>query len=620
MDKNQAIGFVLIAALLMVWFYFFAPKVPEQTQQGGVDTTSIITAPPQQIQQNNSLGEKTDIQAIQDKDEIDSADIINDAFGIFTPLMMGQKKSITLENDVINVSFSNKGGVVQKVELKNYDDYQYNKPLVILDEGSSALRYLINTVHGSIDLTELYYTDSKRNIGDTTELAFRADLGNNKTIQHTYRLHPKSYSVTHHFLISGLENEISGGKVSMLWDNNLKRTETDVEYNRRYTTINYYTSTGSLEDLSPTSNEKEEATIEEPIEWFAFKQNFFTTGYVFNRQVTSGYFSIESEESDTLTSKYCKVMIDLPLNSFAADAGINKYYFGPNRLNMLKKVAPGFKENLYLGWPVVKWINEYVIITIFTFLEKYIGSYGIIIVILVFIIKLILSPLTYKSHIQMAKTKALKPELDELKAKYGDDMQKMQSEQMKLYQQVGVNPLSGCIPMLLQMPILFAMFQFIPHAIELRHQSFLWATDLSTYDSIISWNFDIPLISSFYGNHVSLFTLLMTISTILYTWINSQSTAQMQGPMKSMQYFMPIIFMFVLNKFPAGLTFYYFVSNLVSFGQIALIRRFVDDTKIRAILEENKKKNVNKKKSKFQARLEDAMKASEEAKKKKVRR
>ncbi|MCK5702597.1 MAG: membrane protein insertase YidC, partial [Cyclobacteriaceae bacterium] len=184
---------------------------------------------------------------------------------------------------------------------------------------------------------------------------------------------------------------------------------------------------------------------------------------------------------------------------------------------------------------------------------------------------------------------------------------KMQSEQMKLYSQVGVNPLSGCIPMILQMPILFAMFQFIPHAIELRHRAFLWATDLSTYDSIISWSTDIPLISGFYGNHVSLFTLLMTVSTILYTWINSQSTAQMQGPMKSMQYFMPVIFMFVLNKFPAGLTFYYFVSNLVSFGQIAIIRRFVDDTKIRAILDENKLKNKDKKKSKFQARLEGAI-------------
>jgi YidC/Oxa1 family membrane protein insertase len=213
----------------------------------------------------------------------------------------------------------------------------------------------------------------------------------------------------------------------------------------------------------------------------------------------------------------------------------------------------------------------------------------------------------------MAKTKALKPELDELKEKYGDDMQKMQAEQMKLYQQVGVNPLSGCIPMLLQMPILFAMFQFIPHAIELRHESFLWAPDLSTYDAIIRFGFEIP----FYGSHVSLFTILMTVSTILYTWINSQATAQMQGPMKSMQYFMPVIFMFVLNNFPAGLTFYYFVSNLVSFGQIAIIRKFVDDDKIRAILEENKLKNKDKKKSKFQSRLENAMKATEAAKKNK---
>ena len=309
-------------------------------------------------------------------------------------------------------------------------------------------------------------------------------------------------------------------------------------------------------------------------------------------------------------------MTDLPLSNFMADAGANRYYYGPNKLNILNKVAPGFKKNLYLGWPVVRWINQYVIITAFTFLEKYIGSYGLIIIILVLIIKTILLPLTYKSHMSMAKTKALKPELDELKEKYGDDMQKMQSEQMKLYQQVGVNPLSGCIPMLLQMPILFAMFQFIPFAVELRHKSFLWAKDLSTYDSVLNLPFEIP----FYGDHVSLFTILMTVSTILYTWANSQSTAQLQGPMKTMQYFMPVIFMFVLNSFPAGLTFYYFVSNIVSFGQIAIIRKFVDEDKIRAILDENKKKNKNKKKSKFQSRLEDAMKASENSKKTKAKK
>jgi YidC/Oxa1 family membrane protein insertase len=614
MDKNQALGLVLMAALLMGYFYFFAPKPGEQPQGGGVDTLSTIT-------ESQASQIKPDQATIEEETNIlDSTEIAEAKYGAFTNSMVGDAEDIIIENELISLKYSTKGGLVKEASLKKYDDYQYKKPLVILDEVSSDLKYMVSTQYGNIDLADLYFQAKTEQIGDTTELVFVADLGNNKSIKHVYRLAPDSYSITHKFLIAGLDSDIPGDRVSLLWDNHLKRLETDIEYNRRYTTINYWTSLGSQEELSPSSSDKQDVTFTESVNWFAFKQRFFTTGYVFNRPVASGHFSTEFNEPDTVTSKHCKVMIDLPLANFTEEAGANIYYYGPNKINLLNKVAPGFKENLYLGWPVVKWINRYVIITIFSFLEKYIGSYGIIIIILVFIIKLMLSPLTYKSHISMAKTKALKPELDELKEKYGSDMQKMQAEQMKLYQQVGVNPLSGCIPMVLQMPILFAMFQFIPHAVELRHKSFLWATDLSTYDSILSWNLDIPLISSFYGNHVSLFTILMTVSTILYTWINSQSTAQMQGPMKSMQYFMPIIFMFVLNKFPAGLTFYYFISNLVSFGQIAVIRKFVDDTKIRAILDENKVKNKDKKKSKFQARLEGAMKASENSKKVKAKK
>ena len=211
----------------------------------------------------------------------------------------------------------------------------------------------------------------------------------------------------------------------------------------------------------------------------------------------------------------------------------------------------------------------------------------------------------------MAKTKVLKPQIDALKQQCGDDMQKMQSEQMKLYRQVGINPLSGCIPVLLQMPILFSMFYFFPNSIELRQQHLLWADDLSTYDSILNLPFFIPG----YGNHVSMFTILMTASTILYTWSTSQLTT-VTGPMKTMQYIMPVIFMFVLNSFPAALSYYYFVSNIITFGQQALIRRFVDESKIERILEENKKKNATKKKSRFQERLEEAMKTTEEAKKK----
>ncbi|NJN25427.1 MAG: membrane protein insertase YidC [Cyclobacteriaceae bacterium] len=617
MDKNQAIGFVLMAALLMVWFYFFAPEPPPPSQEIANDSANI--ANPQSVTPDNGS-----IATFQDGENqspaLDSADLNNARYGVFTPAMVGKDQELSLENNVMQLYFSSKGGLVNKVELSEYEDYRYEKPLVLLDEQSSRIKYMISTGYGNIDLAQLYYTAEKKSLGDTLILQFNAALGNGKFISHIYSLAPNSYEVGHKFVISGLDSEIAGGKVSMIWDNHLKRLETDIKYSRNYTTVNYWLTSGSMEELSARSSEKQVETFSEAVSWIAFKQKFFTTGYVFNDPVSTGTVSAEYAEHDTTTIKYCQASIDIPLANFSTSAGSNKYYFGPIKMKNLKNVAPGFKENLYLGWPVVKWINQFAIIPIFNFLEKYISNYGIIIIILVFILKLVLTPLTYKSHISMAKTKALKPELDELKEKYGDDMQKMQSEQMKLYQQVGVNPLSGCIPMLLQMPILFAMFQFIPHAIEMRHKSFLWAEDLSTYDSIVSWSVNIPLISSFYGNHISLFTILMTLSTILYTWANSQSTAQMQGPMKSLQYFMPLIFMFMLNSFPAGLTFYYFVSNLVSFGQIAIIRKFVDDTKIRAILDENKLKNKDKKKSKFQARLENAMKASEENKKSRAKK
>ncbi|PTB90872.1 membrane protein insertase YidC, partial [Marivirga lumbricoides] len=242
------------------------------------------------------------------------------------------------------------------------------------------------------------------------------------------------------------------------------------------------------------------------------------------------------------------------------------------------------EENIYLGWFPISLVNKYIIINVFHVLEKFISNYGIIIIILVFLIKLALSPLSYKSYVSMAKTKVLKPQLDEIKEKHGGDMQKAQAEQMQLYQKVGVNPLSGCIPLLLQMPILFAMFYFFPSSIELRQESFLWATDLSSYDSIATLPFTIP----FYGDHVSLFTILMTLSTLLITWSQGQ-VSSVQGPMKNIQYIMPIVFMFVLNNFAAALSFYYFVANIITFGQQTLIRRMIDEDKIKAILEENKK-------------------------------
>jgi len=276
-------------------------------------------------------------------------------------------------------------------------------------------------------------------------------------------------------------------------------------------------------------------------------------------------------------------------------------------------VATGFRKNVDLGWPPVKYVNQYLIVPVFQLLTKYFNSYWLIITLMVLLIRVILFPLSYKSYLGMAKMRLLKPELDELKKKHEGDQVKFSQEQMKLYNEAGASPFSGCIPLLLQMPFLFAMFFLFPACIEFRQQTLLFAEDISTYDSVLSFPFTIP----FLGSHLSVYTLLMTISTLVITWQNSQVTT-VDGPMKSMQYIMPIIFLFVLNSFPASLSFYYFVGNVVSFGQQFLIKRFVDEGKIKQIMDDHRKKQVvtGTKKSSFMARLEDAMKAGEEARKK----
>ncbi len=318
--------------------------------------------------------------------------------------------------------------------------------------------------------------------------------------------------------------------------------------------------------------------------------------------------------NDSLVVKDASLELYIPAEDVSTNKASFRYYFGPNDYKVLPTIAEGFSRNLDLGWPPMLWISKFVIIPIFHFLEGFVGSYGLIIVILVLLVKIILLPLSYKSYLGMAKMKLLKPELDLIKEKNGDNMTQNQQDQMKLYQQAGVNPFSGCIPLLLQMPILFSMFYFFPVSIELRQKPFLWAEDLSTYDSIVNLPFTIP----FYGSHVSLFVLLMTASTLIYQWQNNQ-LSNVQGPMKSMGMIMPVIFMFVLNSFSAGLSFYYFVSNLVTFAQQAIIKRFVDEDKIMAVMEDHKKKMLagggTGKKSSFMSKLEQAMKASEEARK-----
>ncbi len=435
---------------------------------------------------------------------------------------------------------------------------------------------------------------------------FLCQLGNGQVFVQRFFLPTTGFVVKSSLTIDGVslpENTLA----SLKWILDANQLEKDLEQNRTTTCINYFESGEGFNNLSETSLTEEKVELTSGVEWISFKQKFFNLGILATSNFPKATLIQKTDETDSNSVKKMQAMVQIPVVNQAVNFS---YYFGPNQFKVLKKVAKEYDKNVYLGWPGINLVNRFITVNVFDWLQGVITSYGIIIIILVLLIKLLLLPLSYKSYMSMAKMKVLKPELDAIKERTGDDMQKAQQEQMKLYQQVGINPLSGCIPLVLQMPILLAVFNFFPNAIELRQQSFLWAPDLSSYDSIASLPFTLPG----YGNHVSLFTILMTISTLILTWYNNQTTT-VAGPMQSMSYIMPVVFMFILNSLPSGLSFYYLISNIVSIIQQVVIKRFVNEKKLRDKLEANKVKNANKKKTGFAARLEEAMRAAQEAQK-----
>jgi len=597
MDRNSAIGLTLIAVLLLGYFYWFSPP-PQPVEQQPIPIESpkesIAETTPRKIELNDSTLAAT--------------------YGELSAAVKGEKSSLQVETEDLRISFSNLGGIIEEVELKKYKTYK-QEPLKLITATSNKFSLLSAYQGKEIDLFTLFYQVSQRKVGDTTEVVCAITLQSGAKITQTYKIPSKGYEIGYTLRTSGLDQQLTGENLTFSWLNILRPVEKDLALTREETTIAYYSDVDGFDELDQRSKEQETEVFATPLKWVTIKEKFFLSAIIAKNNFSGGEVQTSVNESDSSVVKRASVKLFIPRNSLANGNAEFKFYIGPNDYKQVGKVTEGFSKNVYLGFPPVYWINKFVIFPVFHFLTQHIGNFGLIIIILVVLLKLVLFPLSYKSYLSMAKMKVLKPELDEIKERVGEDMTKVQQEQMKLYSQVGVNPISGCIPVLLQMPILFAMFYLFPASIELRQQPFLWAEDLSTYDSIINLPFVIP----FLGSHLSLFTLLMTISTLIYTWQNNQISS-VQGPMKSMSYIMPVIFLFVLNKFSAGLTFYYFVSNLVTFAQQAIIKRFVDEDKIKAIMEDNKKKNAANggggKKSKFMSKLEEAMKASEEARRK----
>lgn len=591
MDKNSAIGLTLIAALLLAYFYWFAPPPVEKPQP-------ISPALVEQVPQDENPI-RPDVQPADS--------ILTATFGDLSSFVRGNEELTTLETNDLKITFSSKGGIIRDLELKHYKTYR-GKPLKLVDPTSHAVKLLTKYNGQDINLHALYYTSAKTSKNDTTLLTFTIRLSNGAEWMQEYSVPPSGYKIGYALKSTGMEKQLSE-HMTLEWNSALRLLEKDLTDSRNNTTITYYNN-DSFDELAQRSTSTEKEILTGKLNWVSIKQKFFLASIISENGFTGGEVETSVNESDTSVVKRAHVKITIPTKDITEGKANYAFYYGPNDYKNLDVVTESFAKNVYLGWPPVYWINKYVIFKVFYFLTTFIEDFGIIIIILVILMRLILLPLSYRSYLSMAKMKALKPELDEIKERFGEDMTKIQQEQMKLYQQVGVNPLSGCIPLLLQMPILFAMFYLFPNSIELRQESFLWAEDLSTYDSIVNLPFTIP----FYGNHVSLFTLLMTVSTLVYTWQNNQISS-VQGPMKSMSYMMPVIFLFVLNSFPSGLSFYYFVTNLVTFAQQAIIKRFVDENKIKEVMENHRKLMASGgvKKSKFMSKLEEAMKSSEEA-------
>ncbi len=589
MDRNSAIGMVLIALLLMV-YYIMSPG-PQPNTTGKADSTATAPAQPTEPQQVK---------------RVDSLTI--KSYGTLGAYLAGSDQTFAVENKDLKLQLSNHA-IFKHVELKHFKTYS-QRPLYLIEQGNNAFGLKAQYQGQNIDLYQLYYQVEQLKQADSSVISFTAQLGADAFIRHIYSIPDKGYQIGYRIQSKGIS--FGGNNLALTWKDPIALQEKDLKDSRSRTTIHYYTSNGENDYLSESSDD--DKALAERVKWVSIKQKFFISGIIAHQSFSGGNLRHSTDQSNPSVVKDASLELYVPTEDVHTGKANFTYYFGPNDYQTISAVTPGFSKNLSLGWPPMLWINKWMVIPVFKLLEGLVGNYGLIIIILVLLVKLLLLPLSYSSYLGMAKMRLLKPETDEIRKKHPDNPTQAQQEIMKLYGQAGVSMLAGCVPVLLQMPFFLALFSFLPISIELRQQSFLWAEDLSTYDSILNLPFEIP----FYGSHVSLFVLLMTASTIIYTWQNNQLSS-VEGPMKTMGYIMPVVFLFILNTFAAGLSFYYFVSNLVTFTQQAVIKRFVDEDKIKAIMEENRKKAAANggtgNKSRFMAKLEEAMKASEEARK-----
>ena len=635
MDKKSIIGIVLIFVILVVFSLINQPSKEEvEAAKQRRDSIAQVEAQQalelqkmqeQQEQQNTAMEADTAAQnqMMQQKAE---------ELGVFGAASVGTEEFTTLENNQVKITLSSKGGRIYSVELKDYERYDSTE-LVLFDGPSTLFGLNFFAQNRSITTDNLYFKQiggaknvsvsgpqvpkgdegrikfNNENQGGTESVTFRLEVAPGKFIEYVYTLAYNSFMVDFDVNMQGMDSYISRNQsyLNFSWAFDVPRQE---HYSRfgedRYTYMTYKFFEDEVDNLD--KNKSDEENLATSVKWIGFKQLFFNSTIIGDEAFPNAQVRQEKYEYENNHNYLGNFRADIaiPFNGTQSEKVGMQFYFGPNHYQTLKQYGLDMERQIDLGYAIVRPVNRYVIIPVFNWLRRSIDNFGIIILLLTLMIKVVLFPFTYKSYMSQAKMRALKPEVDEINAKYPGQEKAMEKQQatMALYRKAGVNPMGGCLPMVLQMPILFAMFFFFPTSIELRGESFLWATDLSTYDSIFNLPFSIPI----YGDHVSLFCLLMTVTTIISTKLNQSATTSQGMPgMQTMMYIMPVMFLFLLNNYPSGLSYYYFLANLITIGQTYLIRSFVDDEKIRAQLQANKKKPA-KKQSNFQKRLEDMAK------------
>lgn len=624
MDKQSIIGFILIAVLMGAFVWMTQPSDEQIAAQKRYQDSIYQVQLAQQIIEEQKIAE---FKANEQLAENDSAKFVNDSiknaqFGLFASVMQGEEAYTTLENEVLELSFSNKGGRIYMVRLKNYKTSDA-QPLILFDGDDESL-YGFNIVTSNnrvFDTNELFFTPIKN--ADGNSITMRLSLADDKYLDFIYTLTPDDYMVRYEIKANNMDDIFARDfrYLDLVWTGKIRQQEKGRTFEERYAQLNYKFVADDVEHLSESKDDSESPSGR--IKWIAFKDQFFSSVMIADEDFSSVQLESRKYEAGKHLKQYSSKMM-ASFDPTGKQATGLRFYLGPNHYSTLKDYDKGVSEYrdqleleklVPLGAWIFRWVNKWFVIPMFNFFGKFIGNYGIIILLMTVVVKIIIFPLTYKSYMSSAKMRVLRPQVEALNLKYPgqDKAMERQKATMDLYSRAGASPMSGCVPMLLQMPILIALFMFFPSAIELRQESFLWAKDLSTYDAVISWNAYIPLVSKYFGNHISLFCLLMTIVNIFYTKFNMEmtNTGQQQMPgMKYMMYLMPLMFLVFFNQYASGLTYYYLISTLFTIIQTLLFRQFINEEKLLAKLEENKKKT--KKKSGFMARLEEAQKKQQQ--------